>query len=91
MGNAIELEGAVDISVAAELRRRLVEALGSGNELRVSLARVTEMDVTAVQLLWAATREAQAAGIEFAFEGQMQEPVLAMLAESGIEKFPVPA
>lgn len=91
MDCAIKLEGSVDISVAAELKQILLEALASGKRVRVSLAGVTDMDVTAVQLLWAAVREAKATDTDFAFDGDVPEPVLAALVESGFEQLQVPA
>ena len=50
----IHLEGEIDISSAAELKKLLLLALQSGKELRLDLERATELDVTALQLLWAA-------------------------------------
>jgi hypothetical protein len=44
-----------------------------------------------VQLLWAAAREAQRAGVEFGFKGQTPEGVRCGLADAGIGEFPDPA
>lgn len=89
--STIRLEGAIDIGSAAELKGHLVEALGAGlgtgKAVRVSLAGVEYLDVTAVQLLWAAERAAKASGVEFAFSGEAPAPVQASLAETGFEKF----
>jgi len=87
----IRLEGAIDIGCAAELKGLLVQALGGGKPIGVSLAGATDLDVTAVQLLWAATRQANAAGVGFALEGQAPEQVSAALADAGFERFPVPS
>jgi anti-anti-sigma factor len=87
----IQLEGAIDIACAAELKELLMEKLQSGSAVYVSLESTTGLDVTAVQLLWAAAREAQRAGVEFGFKGQTPEGVRRALAAAGIEKFPVPA
>jgi len=83
----IHLLGAIDIGCAQELKGLLVEGLKTGSEVRVLLAEVTDLDVTAVELLWAARREAKASGAGFAFEGRAPEPVSAALAEAGIENF----
>ncbi len=57
----IRLDGEIDIGCAAELKSVLEEALAVKGDVsdpaRISLAQVTAMDVTAVQLLWAAQRE----------------------------------
>lgn len=84
--STIRLEGAIDIALAGELRAALLAALTSGGELRVSLGGATDLDVTAMQLLWAARRMADASDVRFAFEGQAQERVTAALAAAGLEK-----
>ena len=55
----IRLEDDINITSAAELKKLLLEALASGRELRVDLERATELDVTALQLFWAAERAAR--------------------------------
>jgi anti-anti-sigma regulatory factor len=87
----VRLQGAIDIGCAAELKELLVRGLKSGSALRVSLESATDLDVTAVQLLWAAWREATRAGMEFRLDGQAPETVRAALAKAGIVEFPVPA
>jgi len=90
MRNSIALEGVVDISVAAELKQSLLEALGTGKELHVSLAAVTVLDVTAVQLLWAAAREATAQGVVFALDEPPPSVLSRSLANSGLEDLLLP-
>lgn len=87
----IRLEGAIDVGCAGELKELLMEELKSGAPIYVALESTTVLDVTAVQLLWAAAREAQRVGVEFGFKGQTPEAVRCALAEVGIENFPVPA
>lgn len=87
----IHLEGVIDIGCAAELKELLIEKLKSGSGVYVSLESATNLDVTAVQLLWAAAREAQRVGVEFGFKGQTPEAVRSALAEVGIEEFLVTA
>lgn len=83
-------EGAVGIACAAELKGLLLEALGSGKEVRVSLEGAICLDVTAVQLLWAAERQAKGAGIGYAVLGEVPEGLLAAVSAAGFERFPVP-
>jgi anti-anti-sigma regulatory factor len=87
----IQLEGSIDIGCAAELKELLIEKLKSGSAVNVALESVTGLDITAVQLLWAAAREAQRAGVEFGFKGQTPEAVRCGLADAGIGEFPDPA
>ncbi|MGD0547180.1 MAG: STAS domain-containing protein [Terracidiphilus sp.] len=84
--NLLRLEGSVDISSARELKVLLVKALESPAEVRVSLAGATDLDVTAVQLLWAAERKAKGAGVDFSVS-DMAEAVLSVLNEAGLQQF----
>jgi anti-anti-sigma regulatory factor len=86
----IGLDGAVDISSAAELKTLLLRALNSGKKLRVSLDKATDLDVTAVELLWAAQREASKTGVGFSYTGPAPVAVSAMLSEAGLQQFLIP-
>jgi len=83
----IGLEGVVDISSATELKTLLLRALHCGKKVRVSLDKVTDLDVTAVELLWAAEREASKAGVKFSFFGPVPVEVSAALGEAGLQQF----
>lgn len=87
-GIVLRLDGAIDIACAAELKTLLMQALASGTEVRVSLDSAKYLDVTAVQLLWAAERQARRSGIRFGVCAQMPVPVSAALAEAGFLSFP---
>ena len=88
--NVIHLEGAIDISLAAELKTTLLEALKSPKPVRVALNGDADLDVTAIQLLWAAEREAKASNVGFLLDGCVPDAVSATLRETGFERFPVP-
>ena len=81
----IRLEGAVDISVAAELKAALMEAIAAGTDVRISAEAVSDLDVTAFQLLGAASREAKRSGVELTFAGEAPEPVRNALSEMGLD------
>jgi anti-anti-sigma regulatory factor len=83
----IRLQGAIGIGCAQDLKELLLQGLKTGSEVRVELAEATDLDVIAVELLWAAEREAKASSVKFAIEGQTPEPVSAALAEAGFESF----
>jgi anti-anti-sigma factor len=87
----IHFNDTVDITCAAELKQLLVQALDSHKEIAVDMEQAGSIDVTAVQLLWAATRAATAGGIDFALAGPVPDGVLAQLREAGFDEFPVPA
>ena len=72
---------------AGELKALLLKALESGRPVRVALEGTTGLDVTAMQLLYAARRAAKASGVSFAYQGQAPERISAALAHAGLEKF----
>jgi anti-anti-sigma regulatory factor len=79
------LDGQIDIGSSSELKKALLDAFSAGKRVSVSLQRVTDLDVTAVQLLWAASRQAQSAGIAFAFDRREPQEVTAALADVGLD------
>jgi anti-anti-sigma regulatory factor len=82
----IRLEGEIDISQASELKRVLLEALAEKREVQVAMETVTGVDITAVQLLWAAERAAGASGQVFGLEGPVPESLCVTLHEAGFER-----
>lgn len=86
--NVIRLEGEINIDDAAALKEVLVQALESGGELRVSLEDAGSLDVTAMELLWAAARDARAKGMKVQLAGQVPEAVSAAFSEAGFEAAP---
>lgn len=55
----IRLEAQVTIASATELKAFLMEWLASGKDLDLDLAAAEEIDITTMQLLWAAARDAE--------------------------------
>jgi anti-anti-sigma factor len=84
--SVIRLEGSIDIASAAELKKLFIQAFASGHEVRVELDGATDLDVTAVQLLWAARREAKVMGVEIALTGQAPEQVGSSLRQAGFQE-----
>lgn len=82
----IRLEGELTLTSAAELKALLVAGLAAGTDLHLDLERATKIDVTAMQLLWAAGREADRKGV--AFSGRVSEAAAAMAREAGFERLP---
>jgi len=87
----IRLEGEVNIGSARALKAVLLEALAAGAEARISLESATGIDVTAVQLLWAAEREARASGVVLGLSGPVPEALRASLRGAGFERLPFDA
>jgi len=86
----IRLEGATDIAAAAEFKKLLLEACGTGKNVRVALDGATDLDVTAVQLIWAAKRSAEESGVAFTISGAVPESVSSALAYGGLQQFLFP-
>ena len=86
----IRLEGEVDIAGAAEVKKLLLQALASEKEVRVELERTTGVDVTALQLLYAAEREAERSGVTVTVVGHVPEAISVAVRDAGFERFPIP-
>ncbi len=82
----IRLEGELTLTSAAELKAVLVAGLAAGSDLLLDLERATKIDVTVMQLLWAAAREADRTGV--ALSGRVSEAAAAMAREAGFEHLP---
>jgi anti-anti-sigma regulatory factor len=82
---ALQLHGEAGIEDAIELKEYLLHGLRSGRALRVNLEKVTRVDVTALQLLWAAKHEASLADTMFSIDGKISADVSAAFNEAGLE------
>jgi anti-anti-sigma factor len=85
--STIELTGALDISSAADLRQLLMARMESSRRLCIDLSQASRVDVTAVQILWAARRHAGQHGIELHFIAPIDEEVQTSLDHAGIAPF----
>lgn len=81
----LRLDGEIDISSAAELKAALLEAIAAGKAICVWADEVAELDVTAIQLLWATARQAKQAGIGFTVTGEMRGAVRESLSALGFD------
>lgn len=84
----IHMDAEITIAQALELKQLLVQALKEGKELRLDLEAATEMDITALQLMWAGAREAKKLGVEFRTVGRVPQEISAAAIEAGLEGFP---
>jgi anti-sigma B factor antagonist len=82
----VRVEGELTITSAAELKEALLAALAAGTNLHLDLERAETIDVTVMQLLWAAGREADRTGIALAC--RLSEAAAAMAREAGFERLP---
>jgi ABC-type transporter Mla MlaB component len=65
----VALSGAMTVPHAAEIRLALLEALGSHGALQLDVEGVQEVDITGLQLLCSANREALKRGSSFDVRG----------------------
>jgi anti-anti-sigma regulatory factor len=86
----IRLEGDVNIAAAVEMKSLLLKALLSGKDLHVRLDNVTEVDVTTLQMLYAAEQDAAKLGIRFILDGRIPNDISVATDDAGFKKFPVP-
>ncbi len=80
---AVELEGEIGIAEATELKTALVAAISSGKAVRVDLERATGFDATALQLFWAAARQAKKNRTGFELGGPNAETLTQLAREIG--------
>ena len=83
----VRLEGAIDIASAAEMKSVLLNALASKKEIRLTIESATELDITALQVLYAAERDATKSGIPFALEGSLPDEISTAMSAAGLVKF----
>jgi len=84
------VSGAINIAGATDWKKCLLDALAGGSEIRLRLEMGSELDVTALQLLWAAEREARALGNRFRVVTPIPEEIAITVKDGGFEEFPIP-
>jgi len=82
----IRWDGQIALASAVELKALLLEWLASGKDLQLDLERVDEIDITAMQLLWAAGGEAESRGVPAS--GRPSAEVAAALRDAGFVRMP---
>ena len=82
----IRVGGQATLGDAAELKSLLVGCLSSGKKLEIDLERVEEIDITILQLLAAAGREAARDGRVIV--GRASAAVMAAVRDAGFDQAP---
>lgn len=80
----IRLTHALDIAQAAELKCALMDSIATSPRVSIEVAEASALDVTIVQLLWAALSHAKLAGSDLVVEGPVSEAVERSLLGTGI-------
>jgi anti-anti-sigma factor len=81
----IRLAGEFNIASAVELKQALVEGLAAGRDLHLDLEQLANFDITAMQLFWAARKEAARTGVKFVVP--VTETAARAAREAGFELF----
>lgn len=79
----------MDISSSTELKAVMMAAISSRKDLEIDLNRATDLDLTAVHLLWSAKRDAAKNGTSFVLV-KVPEGVTRALQYMGVENFTAP-
>lgn len=82
----IRVEGEFSVTSAAELRKLLKEALGSGKKIQIDLGGAAEIDVSLLQLIWSA--EHDPAWAELGRVSGVSEAASRAARDAGFERFP---
>ncbi len=84
----INLHGPLTIDRSSELKAEISDALGSCDNVLISISLVEELDLACLQVFYAAKAEALAAGKELHFLGSVPSRVAKRLAASGFLRGP---
>ena len=71
----LALHGEITINTVSALDAQLRTALETGSDIRLDFAAVSEIDLSAIQLLWAARRAADGAGHRFSLIAPLPVPI----------------
>jgi anti-anti-sigma regulatory factor len=82
----IRLEGRVTVASSAELKTLLLDWITAGTDLEVDLEHAEDIDLTVLQLLWAAGREASEKGV--AMVSRPSEAATMAARNAGFERVP---
>jgi anti-anti-sigma regulatory factor len=86
----LRIDGEATISISVSLKEHLVHALALEAPVYIDLNGITDVDITALQLFWAAHREAESLGKELTFSSPLPELILTTLQHADL-KLPVAA
>ena len=79
----VKPSGSLTVERASSLKAELAAALAGGDEVRIDLSSIEELDLACLQVLYAARSSAKAAGKALGLTGELREPVLRRLSSCG--------
>lgn len=81
----LRLQGAVTIDEAAQLKNLLLDGLSSGKNLQLDLRQAALLDITTMQLLWAAHRDAEQSGQALVMLEPVPEQISIVVRQAGFD------
>jgi anti-anti-sigma factor len=79
----INLSGSLNIERASALKAEIAEALASGDSVILSLAQVQDLDLSCLQVIYAAKAQAKSDGKELHFLGAVPARIAERLSSCG--------
>ena len=67
----------------------LSQAFSTGEDIRLDFSTAESLDIAAIQLLWAAARQAEKTGRVFHAAGPLPEGIQSDVRNAGFDDFPV--
>jgi anti-anti-sigma regulatory factor len=80
----VRIEGDSDINGSEELKSLLIEALSKGREFCLDMTQASNLDITAIQLCWAAARDARKQGMAVTVSGSLPDPLRRTVIDGGM-------
>ncbi len=81
----LRIDGEATISLSASLKQHLLHALALEAPVHIDLSAISDVDISALQLFWAARRESESLGKELTFSAPLPELVLTQLRHAELE------
>jgi anti-anti-sigma factor len=85
--SVVRLTEAITVGFATDLHKLLMEAVRLNCGIAIDLEGVAELDVSGIQLLYAARQAAERAGISMSLQGSAPRAVKDAFLESGLDPF----
>ena len=82
----IRLQGRLTVAASAELKSQLLDGIASGKDLEVDMENADEIDLSILQLLWAASRDATERGV--AMVSHPSEAATLAARDAGFDRIP---
>jgi anti-anti-sigma factor len=85
----LHLSGDINVAGSTELKQLLVQAFSTGKKVQLDFSTAASLDAAAIQLFWAAARQAEKTGTAFTVAGVVPAALHNGVRDAGFEDFPV--